>query len=1353
MKKNILVIILLLISLKVLSIEYDVINITNNDGLSNSSINKIFQDNNGLIWIGTWDGLNEYNGREFKIYKPDPTNERSISNNIIRDIIEDDKDQLWIATDRGINLFNLKTKTFEHYLVEKNIKTISNEHAYLIAKNSFNSIFVTVFEQGLFVFDPINKQFVKIDAVKNLPYEKIFFDLDDNLWIHTYNQELYKVVFKKGNNNFPQVENIIKFQHIKNIKSIFSISNNEFLLQTDTNIFYLYNISEGSLKFFPLDFSKIGNTINTVVINNNKLLFGTSNGLFEYDLTTNKLHPILSGVIVLSIYIGSQDLLWVGSDAQGVWLLSPSNQKFKIINSKDIPELGRYPVRSIFEENNILWIGTKGGGVLAFDKDLHRILYHFTVKDGLLNNSVYSIVKGLNSEYWIGTDGAGLNYFDKKTHTIKTVNIIDSLKKKINLSSVYTVLPTTKNTLWVGTSGNGIFKLTINYQTTPYQLIEFKQYTYSPTNPNSLSNNIVYSIIKEDEKHLWIGTRGGGINFFNIITEKFIHLKYNSAKKDCISNDDVICLYKDKSGALWAGTSIGLNKLIRFNNESSIFKQFTEKEGIPNNTIHGIIEDEKNNIWVSTNRGIATLIQDSNHYRIVSYYVKDGLQNNEFSDGASFVDPITKNIYFGGISGLNYFNPEDIKFSRYMPKLILDAFFLDNKETNLYSYIVTDKQKETLVLSYANKSFGFKFSPLDYLSSNKCEIAYQLVNYSNDWINIGTSNTIIFTNVPVGNYILKVKCSNADNIWNEKYYILNIRIRPPWWASSYAYAAYILIFIFLLFTANKLLKYRLNVQHQLQIKEVEKQKAEEIHEAKLSFFTNIAHELSNSLTLIYGPSERLLDLNLNNSIEKKYLNVIKSNSERMQSLIQQMIDFRKAETGHLKIQIEEVDIFELVKFISDNFIDIIEQKRINFTLSLNEDLIWNTDRDCLEKIIFNLLSNAAKYTPNNENIQLFSSVINNSLIIKVINTGAGIKQESFEKIFNRFEVLDRFEMQISKGLEFSNGIGLAICKSLTKLLGGEIKVQSDGSSYTCFEVNLPFQELIEKQQTKNEEILDPISKLNIKSINSNYNELKWEYIDKNKSALVLIIDDEKEIRDLIHDILCDKYQIVEASNGKEAIELMKVRLPAIIVCDVIMPFMNGIDFMKIIKDQELTKHIPIILLSAKSSIENQIEGIEIGANAYLNKPFNPRHLKALVDRLLQGNKDILQFNESGYAAMEQYEGKLIKKEDKILIEKITKIIIDNIDNENLNIEFLANETALSKMQLYRKIKDIIDQTPTEYIRSLRLKHAEKLLTITNKTVQEIMFSCGFNNKTYFYREFFKKYNLTPKEFRTNIKRT
>lgn len=1345
--KNMICIFFLILPVAGYAIDFDIETLTNKDGLSNSSVNVIFQDSNQLMWFGTWDGLNLYNGKEFKVYKPSPGNRQSISNNIIRDIIEEKRDYLWIATDIGINRFNTREKVFERFLIDSLSQEITNEHSYLIARNTEGRIIASVYQQGLYYFDNGERKFRPLNINKKLNIKQIVFDDHDNLWILTKEKSLFTATLQKRENYFT-LENVNQFP-LGEIENLFKLKSGSVLFQTSEDKTYSYDKRNDTLNLLSIN-EEIGN-INDIGYNQESIYVATNKGLYLYDFKTGII-PVTKNTPVLSVYNGTQSIIWTGTDMKGIYKIIPSNEKFRAYSSENMPNFGNSAVRTFFEdENRILWVGTKGSGIYNFnrDADTGKLLLRdrFNTENGLLSNAVYKITKGFKNEYWIGTDGNGINYYDKRTENIQTL----ILPKNLILSSIYTILPDVDNILWVGTSGNGLFKLKIDLSTAPYRVIDYKQFIFNEKK-TSLSNNIVYSIIKADNEHLWIGTRGGGINRFNITDETFQVFKFSGNN---YGSDDVLCMHKDTKGCLWVGTSMGLNKLTWNNKEEPVIFTFNEKNGMPNNTIHGILEDKNNNLWVSTNFGLAKLIPygpDADSYRIVSYFTNDGLQDNEFSDGSYYSSPYSSFFYFGGISGFNEFNPLEIIQNEYMPTLWLDAFHVDNTVSDLSDYLVQDDALNVLTLSHKHKSFSFSFIPIDYIAPSKCEIAYMLEGFHDAWVNLGTSNAIVFTNLPKGEYVLKVKTSNANKVWGETLYSLPIKMIPPWWKSNVAYLFYIVLLFAFTAVIRKMILYRLKLKNDIKIKELESLKAEEIHQGKLRFFTNIAHEFSNSLTLIYGPCDKLLKEKETNSFTKKYLQVIKSNSERMQNLIEQLVEFRKAETGHLKLKVELVDIPELIKYVIDNFVEFLEQKKIDYRVTFipDENINWKTDRSSLEKIIFNLLSNAVKYTPDDEHIEIIAGIENEVLSILIKNTGIGIKSAYHDILFDRFEVLNRLERQVSIGDYPRHGIGLALCKSIANILKGDIKVESDGETYTLFKVSVPSLELT---SVPSEELLrvpdfsqlKPNKSFELNSLKGGDDSEEIKHIPGD--TFILIVEDDLEIRTMIKDLLSQNYNIAEASNGKEALQIVNRQRPMLVISDIIMPEMNGFEFLKEMKTQEMTKHIPIILLSSKSNVESQIEGFESGADAYINKPFNFRHLEVIVKSLLHKKNILKEYGNSPSSALEQYEGSFIHREDKDIILNITKIIYDNIDNDELSMDFIANETAISKMQLYRKIKEITKKTPTEFIRSIRMMHAEKILKTTNKTIQEIMYESGFNNKTYFYREFLKKHNKTPKEFR------
>ncbi len=1318
--------------------------LTNNDGLSNSSVNCILQDSSKLIWFGTWDGLNLYTGSNLRIFKPNPAVPGSISNNIIRDIVQEQNGTLWIETDNGINRYHPGNKSFDHFLISN--ASIFKEHSYLICKNSRDQLFASVYESGIFFFSKKKNDFIRLDAEGIKDAKKIFFDNHDQLWVFTYKNELHRINLNySGNDQFPSIASTRKAETGKNIESVFyNHIRDQIWIQDKSNLIFFVDPSNGKVKESDL---QVREPLASVLFLHGQSWIGTTSSLYEADETSGQIHLRWKNISVLSILKDSQGTLWVGTDAQGVLMLTRPKEKFLHFSSGNVPDLGTSPVRAFFEDaGGALWVGTKGNGLHLISENRNGTMENrrFTPENGLLSNSVYALAGEPGKELWIGTEGNGLNYYDfstKKLFTLKTGS-------PINLVSIYSIYRQDDTTLWIGTSGYGLYRLRIDRKTHPYSIKEQTQYIYR-NHGNSLTNNVVYSIIPDNSGYLWIGTRGGGLNRLDIGSQTFENYRYDPSNDQSISNDDILCLYKDKQNTLWVGTSNGLNKLEKLSDKTASFRRYSEKDGIPNNTIHGILSDAEGNLWLSSNKGLSKLNPDKD--KVIAYFQSDGLQNNEFSDGAFYSSPQSSMLYFGGINGYNQFDPLKISKDSYMPPLYLDAFFINNEEVDLADYMIKENNSGKLKITYQQKFFSFKFIPLDYLDAIKCKLSYRLQNYNKEWIDLGTSRTIVFSNLPAGNYVLHVRCSNADKEWSEHVFSLPIRIFPPWWLSWYAYLIYFVLIAALVYFLHRISRNRIEMRHRLELTKLENQQAEEIHQAKLRFFTNIAHEFCNSLTLIYGPSEQLLRFTDNDSSSRKYLNIIKSNAERMQGLIQQLMEFRKAETGYLEIHVESVDIPELIKYTTDHFIEMAEQKKINFTVHIDPAVDhWPTDRSCFEKILFNLLSNAFKYTPEQGNILLQITMKDKTLQMSVSNTGPGIKEDDQKQLFNRFTILDQLENQVLKGYETRTGIGLALCKTLVNLLQGEITLHSEPNKDTTFTVSLKPLIINDKKERKEEfPISSAIAHPEKQKTYAILQSEKYLSSEREKPC-ILIIEDDPEIRMLLTDILQAHYEIMTASAGKEAFELLQDSTPDLILCDVIMPGINGIEVVKQLKQQEVTAHIPIIFLSSEGSVESQIEGLRVGADAYLTKPFHTRHLEAAIEQLLNRQQNMKEYFRSPISSIENMEGRPVHKEEKEFIIRLTKIVTENIDNEKLSLDTLSNEIGVSKIQLYRKLKDIKGETPTEFIRKIRLKQAEKLLKTTNKTVQEIMYSCGFNNKAYFYREFSKVYNQTPKEYRNRF---
>lgn len=1256
--------------------EYRIRNITNTDGLSNSSVNTVFQDRSGLLWFGTWDGLNSYNGQDFHVYLPAPGDSTSLDNNVIRQMAQSADGTLWIATDRGVNSFSAQEGLFRRHFSGSMHGTAVSEFSFHLLTSPDGEIGCVVSGHGVFRYHA-NGSFTRTAPPPGRRVLQAVMDKARRVWVLSDEGNLYcnGIVRETG----------IRF-------FFYDTEKDHFWVQDDRSYHLLGTKTAKSWNIGPIRAAATDGTYQYL---------GTGEGLYRYAPLDGSLTLILPDVPVLSVCCGSQRIIWVGSDMQGIWQLSPRPFDFGAVSSL----FGASAVRCFSRSaNGDLAVGTKGAGIFILTRE--RTAKHITTEQGLLHNNVYCLEDD-GEAVWIGTDGNGLNYWEKGSRKMQALQFPDSLI----LSSVYALLPEGKDSLWVGTSGNGLFRLLLNRNVRPYQVKGFTHYPHL-----QLGSDVVYSLLPTWNGHLFVGTRGGGLRIVDKHTGQVFPARPELP-------DDILCLRRASDGALLAGTSSGL---FRFGDSWEEISRYSRENGLPSNTIHGILEDARGHIWASTNNGLARI--DLASGQVTTYQAEDGLQDNEFSDGAFYESD--GDFFFGGIRGFNWFDPLTVAPATFMPSPLLDEIRIDNETAHL--------RQETLVLNPHVRQLSFRFAPLDYLWAKRCWISYSLDGFTPGWVNIQDSRTISFSNLPPGEYTLRVRCSNGDRIWSDEMYVLPIRKMPEWWETPFARVMYVLLGLLIIGLLVRQARYRFQV-------EAEKSKTEAVHEAKLDFFTNIAHEFSNSLTLIYGPCEELMQSGRMDGKERQYLESIETNSNRMRTLIQQLISFRKAETGHLSIQIGEVDLLALTAQERSYFQDEMVRRGIHFQLDAPEDgLIWTADGDSMEKLLFNLLSNAVKYTPDGERITVSLIPDDHWLDIKVTNTGVGIAEEQRLKIFDRYEVLNRFERALSKG-RTSSGIGLALCKSLVELHNGSIEILSDGQNFTCFHVRLPRLEVKETGAPyTGKGTLAPI-------ISEHPKPAEEAPVSTYKQDVVLVVDDDASIRNFISGILSPRFSVLEAASGEDALERMSQTEPRIIISDLKMPGMDGAMLLKTLRENPKTRHIPFILLSGQGTADTPFEALETGADAYLEKPFHPRHLLARIDRLLGRDAEVIAYSQSGRSSVEQFAGREMKKADRQLLAAVSEVIVENLASDSLSPDSIADAVSISRMQLYRKLKELTGMTPTGFIRQMRLERAAHLLKSSNKTVQEIMFACGFSTKTYFYREFSKQFGVTPGEYRGSEK--
>jgi len=1297
------------------------------------------------MWIGSVDGLNVYNGVDINIFKPD-INKGSLSGNLIEEVLEGEEDIIWINTNHGLNRYNKKTKEIECYN--------EFEGKYYLAKMSSNEIFTIHENNTIDYYDKENKQFIPIHFPNILKsdIQRIFIDKTNVLWIIT-NKGVVHTALISFNGDMPVITNINDFVHDCGIRYAFMENDRIYFIDDD---YYLFDMAADSRKKNLVHNLKKEVTTRGIVSsiirdNDDYLIAFQTNGLLRLENTPE--NEIKYQIKSIDIYCGvfclykdkKQDIIWIGTDGQGLYIYTRDLFSIRSVTFEHLQFSIQKPVRALFlDKKRNLWIGTKDDGVLVIDDydidddvSTKRSQHITTMNSSLTNNSIYAFGKSRRNLLWIGGDGPGLNYYSYKDRKVKKIESKDSEP----ILFIHAICEVNDSTLWLASVGSGIYKVLISGSDDEPVIKSVKRFTFDK---DEMSYNYFFTACQENDSIIWFGNRGYGLRRLNIHTETFSKVRFQ--KDDIRTINDILSIYKDSKGYIWVGTSFGILKLFNYNSQTQevSYLNYNEIEGLPNNTIHGILEDSQGYLWVSTNGGVVLFDTEKENFRLFNH--KNGLNVFEFSDGAYYKDEETGDLFLGGINGFISISSDNYTKKIFVPQIFFTGLKIYETEYNLNDFIYEKNDDRYLLLKYDQNFFSLSFVALDYINGQNCKYYYNLENFNTKWIENGYSNVVNFTNISPGEYVLHIKCNNGDVMTD--IYSLIIVILPPWYMTNWAYICYIIIVLAIIYLLIQLVRKRYQNKRETIIEKMHQQQKEEIYESKLRFFTNITHEFSTPLTLIYGPCDRIINYDKSDNFIRKYAGIIMKNTERLNSLIQELIEFRRIETGHKKCLIEYLNITNISISISDSFSEMSESRNINYQTNIEENIYWNTDKNCYIKILTNLLSNAFKYTPDEGKIRLLIHIENGCLNILVSNTGKGIKEEDIPYIFDRYHVLEHFEKQTKRGFFSRNGLGLAICHNMVKLLDGDINVRSIPDEFTEFEVIFPVKELaivnIQEEDIQKEE--NSFSN----DIQNNEAEIKIEDYNLEKSKLTLfVIDDDPEMLWFITDILKKHYNVISITESVSVFKILETVQPHLIISDIMMPQLDGISLIKKIKENNRTAHIPFILLSAKNTPEEQTEGISAGAEAYIVKPFNVEYLQSVIERLLQRQSYLKDYFRSVISVYEFTNGKFTHKENKEFFEEVLTIIDRNLTNTGFSTEQLAKEVGLSSRHLYRKLKEITDYTPGNLIKEYRLSIVEKLLITSQYSVDEIMYKAGFNNRGNFYRFFSLRFGMTPKKYREN----
>lgn len=1201
--------------------------ISNRDGLSNSSVTCLFQDEKRFLWIGTYDGLNMYDSQKIYVYKPDINNQNSLSSNVIRKVIETDKNYLWISTKWGLNKLSQQSNTIEEYYNE------FGENSY-IAKDSQDYLYVFNRPNTLSLYSKLDNKFINFPFYNEKELDNVssfIIDSQDTVWInHKGIMEKYTISGKKTNN--PQVVRHPDFIYPHLIKYAFYSDEKIIMVDSEGNIFYKDKEKLHFIKKLKQSIQESGK-IGAIAFDNKDILIGfETNGLIRLIAEQNyQVEKFNINCGVFSLWKDKQqDIIWIGTDGQGVYAWTKDEYTFTNILLNELPISKKRPIRAVYTDKyNTLWLGTKDNGVIKIrnydtSKEYSNDnVTHLTTQEGLTNNAVFAFApSNVYPILWIGSNGPGLNYYsfsDNKIHSL-----INNTNQDI--AHVHSMSETNDSLLWIG-AGNTLLKISTQRHK---QGIEAKQiHAFNFKVPHKQKNNQIYAIYPENDSIIWIGMRGNGVIRLNSHTEDYSFISFD--RNGIAPMSDILCIHQDQHEDMWLGTSYGLTKLKFSSNGNYDYKNFNENEGLPNNTIHGIIEDQEGHLWLSSNTGIILFDSQKNIFKNFNH--RTGLDITEFSDNAYFQDKVRNRYFFGGVNGIVWIKKEKKGRSNFVPDIHFTKVRIFNKEYNIHEFEKKGSNPQNIVLNYDQNFFAISFVATDFINGENCKYSYKLENFSNVWMNT-RSNEAQFTNIPPGDYTLRVKYNDGGNNNDNLIQSIRIVILPPWYQSIAAQIIYVLLalgagFGFWHYIRRKYERRKAAISKRLN----EKYKVE-MYEGKLRFFTNITHEFCTPLTLIYGPCERILQHENSDAFIRKYAQIIKSNTERLNSLIQEVIDFRRMETGNQICHIQELNISKLAKEIIDSFSELAEQNQIHLETDIYPEIMWKSDYSGFTKILNNLISNAFKYTPENGIIRISIKAEGDKLNLKVYNTGKGICKESIPFIFNRYSVLDNIQENSIKGLSSRNGLGLAICQSMVELLQGTIEVESEVNQYAQFIVNLPQLEVTGKaERILNEEV--PKSEPFNHKTSTEITERDNHQEESNQpEPTILMIDDNKELLWMLKDILSDEYSVLTAENGEEGLTILKQKTPDLIITDIMMPKIDGITLIKQLKSNKHTMHIPLVILSAKNTTDEKIEGIESGADAYIPKPFNTQYLKSIIKQLLKKQEELKQYYNSSASAFE-----------------------------------------------------------------------------------------------------------------------
>ncbi len=1335
-------------------------------GLSQRSINCILQDREGFLWIGTWSGLVRYDGYSTTVFYSGP-GEGNLKSNKITSLLEDRQGNLWVGTHMG-GVFQYVKKNnqfvqFSHD--ENNPESLSNNNVRGLQEDSDGNIWVGT-EYGLNVFDGTHNKFGKFyndpadaQSVSQNFITDLHFSSKQELWIST--QKGVNRLLRTASDSGYVFERFFYFSRDKDddlhnyvIEIDESIDGDKSTIWLSTKK-GLKKLQSGELKCYLVDGKQsASNLAQSVLSVNGKIpfvLMGSEMGLHFFDPVTETFTKSfsnyeesgnLSHAAVTALYIDRGGVLWVGTK-KGLNKYDCYSKDFDVFKTASFDRSKNIITGIQASSKNGYWISTIGGGLyrLRDDKYQHVLLDD---KGNAFANFIKTLFVDSRGKVWLGTDGAGVYCFDEKTllGNSSTVGDFDHFHSQsahpINDDFIMSIEEDSRGNIWVGTWNGGLNKITPAGVVVQYNQPELK-----------IAPLVVMHADLSDV--LWVGTRGNGLYRVKVRDkDPDIHVyRQGIDSTNSIGSNFINTIFEDHAGTLWIGTEDGLNS---FNRRAETFSTVRVNEDSWNPSIVSILEDDSGKLWLAHSDGL-TVIDPLDSGYLKKYDRHDQIQGGFHYSNACFKD-LNGRLLFAGSEGFNIIDPQTVVMNPTNAGIVIQNFEIFNKPILpgilFNDRILLDKpfsQTDEIALKYFENTFSFEFSALDYAAPEKIRYAHMLEGFDKEWNYSNASRRYAnYTNLDPGRYTFKVKATNNDGVWNEKLAEVRILISPPWWRTGWAFVLYAGLSLLILYTFRKLILMRADLIHNIKLERVQRENMENLNRAKLQFFTNISHEFRTPLTLILGPVQNLIDAEGGNKFMRDQFHHIHNNAQRLLRLINELLDFRKAETGNLKLEVAEGNLVKFIKEIKLSFDGLAEQMKVDFSFYTSSNVItaWY-DRDQFEKIMFNLLSNAFKHTPEHGKVSI--RIIENmeDILIVVEDSGKGVKPEHFDTIFQSFFTYDEDHHHTG------TGIGLALTKSLVESHHGTITVSREENQFTRFTVRLlkghnHFGQSQLTGHTHDVEKIEQYTRLSVETLMDRQGAIEQVLRPLEDQHKLLIVEDNPDVRAYIKSIFQGNFIVLEAEDGKEGLSLALEEIPDAIISDIMMPVMDGISMTRKLKSNVRTSHIPVILLTARTSLIFRVEGLETGADDYVSKPFNPKVLQLKVRNLIRTRELLTNLFRDKEVLTIEPKRVALTSADETFVEKILASIESNMSNPEYSVEGLGTDVGMSRMQLYRKLKALTGQSANEFIRTIRLKRAAQLMEQNQLTIAEITYQVGFNDLQYF-RECFKKYfGVTPSEY-------